>query len=343
MVSTTLSAQDLEVQRLSQTGTVGKTEPILASSTWRFNLHFKANTDITGRTVDISYAFDDNKFEMTNEDLASGSMTAGDSFSRALFVDVPNKVGDSTELIVVMSMSGDEKTSNDTIRSKYLVASKARKDISVEIVSPTNNSEVKTWSALPVTLKLTNHGLDVYEKGKGLGYWIYANGTFIGDSYFDYDGPDLAFGESSEITVDLNVNRHASEGQLEICIRAFIMEKEGTQYLLDESALNDNEGCTQLNVVANGVDERVLTLQSLRYQNGQVHIGLTHQAEPSHYRIDILAINGKRLTSGNFNVVQGQPVLETINLPTASPGMYIVNIYSNNAFVGSEKIMIPQL
>lgn len=343
LVSTTLSAQDLEVLRLAQVGTIGETEPILANTTWRLWLHFKANSDITGRTVNISYAFDDGKFELYEENLATGSMAAGDSFSRGLVVNVPDKAGDSTELVVVMSMTGDSKTSNDTLRTKYLIASKARKDLLVEMVSPANNSDVKTWSDLPVTLKLTNNGLDTYERGKGLGYWIYANGTLIADRYIDYDGPSLAPGESGEITIDLNVNRNAAQGPLEICVLAFITEKEGNTYILDESALTGNNGCADLNVVANGVDEQVMTLELLQYLNGQVRIGFTHKAEPSTYRIDVVGIDGKGLATTNFNAVQGQPISETLDLPRVSSGMYLVHIYANDAFVGSEKIMIPQL
>ena len=253
--------------------------------------------------------------------------------------DVPSTVDDTFEMKVFIDMASDADRSNDTITSTFYTREKVANDISVAITSPPANSDQKTWTTVPFTLSITNEGTNTFNSGTPIILILTVNGQAQGGGQaINYQGSNIAPGESGSVTLNLNLARNAATGTATFCLGYFWAELNGTSLSSIDGNSTDNIGCVTLNVIQNSIDETKAGLNALTYSNGGLNIELDNRANTQQYRFEVISVTGQQVasetTAGDFYLRHRMPLNYVQN------GMYILNIYADDEFIGSEKFMV---
>lgn len=296
-----------------------------------------------GNTFSISYSINGGAAQVVQQSLQfQGQVEPGANINPVnVPVEFPEKVSDTDTVVVdvFVKLANDKDATNDTVSAEYYLVEKASNDISISIVSPDNNSEQKTWTTVPFTIQIKNEGLNPFPNGALMLFGLVVNNQAQGNpSPATYNGTTIQPGDSAEVTVSINLSRNAPSGTMNTCIYYFWAEQNGQTLTTIDGNVNDNLGCVSLNVVINSVNEQVLGLNSIFYGNNALNLELENRANTNQYKFDIVNVTGQTITSsiadGDFNVNH------RIDMAGADRGMYIVNIYADDVYVGSEKFMV---
>lgn len=293
-----------------------------------------------GNSFSISYAINGGTTKVAVQSAQfQGQVEPGTDINPVnVLVEFPKRVSDTDTVVVdiFVKLANDKNASNDTVSTEYYIVETADNDISVSIVSPDNNSEQKTWTTVQFTVKIKNEGLNPFPNGATMFTGLTVNNQRQGDpSPAIYNGTTLQPGDSTEFPVGLDLNRYAPAGTMNTCLYYIWSQPNGTP--IDEN-VTDNLGCVALNVVINSINEQVLGLNSIYYGNNALNLELENKASTNQYKFDIVNITGQTITSSTANA--DFYLNHRIDMSGADHGMYIVNIYADDVYVGSEKFMV---
>ncbi|MCB0736384.1 MAG: hypothetical protein KDC92_02640 [Bacteroidetes bacterium] len=252
---------------------------------------------------------------------------------------VPTQVDDTFTLRVFVQYDQDTDHSNDTISAIYYTREKVADDIAVSILSPVNESKQKTWTTVPFVVKIKNVGTTNFNGNTPVILFLTVNGQVAGQpQIIRYTGTNLSPGDSGTVSLSINLPRNAPTGETNICVGYFWAEVDGQAANTIDGNSSDNIGCVTLNVVTNSINETMAQLNAVGYNNGHLNIELENKVGTNQYRFEITSVTGQ--TIATENVQASEYVYHNMAAQQINRGVYILSIYADDEFIGTEKFMV---
>lgn len=330
-------AQDIEV-----TGTdpanLGK---IKAGAEFNLQINTSFKEGVLNPTVSLFYALGDDAMTAGFNGQLSGNVPDDLQLNLWQPVTATGKAGDTVDFTVVVTILGDKDVNNDTLRTQYILADAAGRDLEIKVTEPEDGTKVKTWTNLPITVQLKNTGSETMPTNTPILYSLTLNGQAQGNaSAFTYTGDALEPGDSASLPLGLSIARNAQTGSSDFCFNAAWGVQNGQQITDNEHVRDNNQGCFNVEIEPNSVNENVLKLNSFFYSNNALNLSFQNIDVKERLRCEVIDLAGKTLVSETLpEVNRGIVTNHSILLQNIDQGAYILNIYDGDLPVASRKFV----
>lgn len=292
-------------------------------------------------TLSFYYEFDNNGVKAGRENLTINQNVpvGGDINPVPVPVEVPMGMNDTVTFKMICQLTGDTNPDNDTLTTQFIIKDKVANDISVSIVSPTDGSEQRNWTQVPFNLEITNEGTTTLNSGTPMIIGLTVDNQQQGNpGVVQYNGDALQPGASTNVMLNINLPRNFPLGSANICIAYIWAVAENNQVRSIDGNTADNSACVAMTVVQNDVNEAVVGLGAMYVSQKQLNLELENRNGTNQYRFEVVSMTGQQISTSVAPAALN--TTHQIDLQRAQSGMYILNIYADDKYVGSEKFMV---
>ena len=338
--ATIASAQDVAIQSV----TPNDDSRLKGGADQNFSILLDVNETVNaGATIALEYAWNEDALQaLGNPGTINAQVPQGNTFTLNGAVPVPESAKDSQKLTLNVVLNGETKTDDNQIELMYYLSDTVNKDLEISIISPAEGSEVRNWTNVNFQVQIKNVGLETFPNGSTFITTILVNGQAQGNpDIATYTGADLEPGDSAVRSVDLTFPRNFPTGSaIQLCLPHFWAAIDGQTATVDEGYNENNAGCISLNVVANSINETQFDLNTVFYQGGNLNIQLFNKTANRDFTFNVVGLDGRIVASTGRSFLSESMQEVDMPLSNVNSGVYILQIYSNDEFVGSKKFFV---
>ncbi|MBI1184108.1 T9SS type A sorting domain-containing protein [bacterium] len=297
----------------------------------------------SGTQLSFQYAWNNDALTNLGSNMQiNQTVSAGQKINVNAGLQIPSTPEDSAKLTVKVNMNNDQDESNNTLVLHYYVTETVAKDLEVTVVSPTADSDVKNWSSVPFSVQLKNVGKDDFTTGSTLVFQMSVNGTAQGNpQVVNYSGATLQPGQTNNMNININLPRNTPMGPMTVCMAYVWATVSGTTATVAEGYIGNNQGCVNLNVVMNSINDEALEMNAVYYSGNSLVVDLFNKEKSGEYRFEVTSLSGQQVVNYETSLPVNAQSKQQIALNTAVSGMYLLHIYAGGEFVGTQKFIIP--
>lgn len=219
-----------------------------------------------------------------------------------------------------LNVAGDTDPSNDTLTKEITYVKAYAHDLRAEIIGLEKKTD-SLGDITRLTVKLRNTGRNIFYRGSDIRYYFYVNDTIRWNSGVpfrrSYMGETIEPDLSHIYYFDVRPPKDDTIKNKEYCLH--LIWSDGL-IPLDRNAYNSSPCFLDDGTMS--VEEAPSTLQSLRYNNGKIHIDLNQRVDLSNdVQVSVFALTGQKVYTGSISEHNSQ-----LQTPALHLGMYLVSI-----------------
>lgn len=329
-------AQDIAVTGTDPAGM----EAIKANAEFSIQVQTEFVEAASSPQVTLYYAFGEDELTEGFSGTVNGNVPAELALNLWQTVTATGTVGDVVDFTAVVTIVGDGDATNDTIKTQFVLAEAAGRDLEITIVEPEDGIKVKTWTDLPMVVKIKNTGAETLPTSTPIIYQLGVNGQAADPDFFTYGGDPLTTGDSIELPLTLAIARNAQTGPSEFCFNATWGLQQGQQITANEHVNDNNSDCFNVEVEPNSINESVLKINSFFYANQAINMSFSNVDVKDGLHCEVIDLSGRVLVTEQLpEISRGTVTNHSIRMPQAQNGAYILKIYDGELPVATQKFI----